>query len=221
MLSQRFGKKSKLHPMAFFLKKLSTAKCNYDTGNRELLALKLPMQEWHQWLEGASHLSTIFTDHKNLEFIKSAKRLNFSQTHWALFFARFQFTISNRPGSRNTKSDSPVSIQPLPEKPAFTCFVGAITWDTDQEIEHTPEVRVQKKQRNMCLPTSEINRSHGFTPPKLLDTLALKEPTNSFRANNGGPVGSKTSTSSSHQAPHVPKPEYPEPCPGAYIFLQP
>lgn len=43
MLSQRFGKKSKLHPMAFFLKKLSTAKCNYDTGNRELLALKLPM----------------------------------------------------------------------------------------------------------------------------------------------------------------------------------
>lgn len=37
ILSQRFGEKLKMHPVAFFSKKLSTAKRNYDVGNRELL----------------------------------------------------------------------------------------------------------------------------------------------------------------------------------------
>ncbi|KAK3528456.1 hypothetical protein QTP70_000132 [Hemibagrus guttatus] len=35
-----------------------------------------------------------------------AKRLNLRQDRWALFFTRFQFTVSYRPGSKNGKADA-------------------------------------------------------------------------------------------------------------------
>lgn len=49
------------------------------------------------------------TDHKNLAYLRSAKRLNPRQARWALFLARFNFTITYRPGTRNTKPDVPLS----------------------------------------------------------------------------------------------------------------
>jgi len=96
-------------------------------GNRELLALKLALEECRHWLEGAAKPFLAWTDHKNLEYIRTAKRLNSRQARWALFFNRFDFTLSYRPGSRNVKPDAlscqfepenapkdPTSILPLP-----------------------------------------------------------------------------------------------------------
>ncbi|KAG5285846.1 hypothetical protein AALO_G00008160 [Alosa alosa] len=37
---------------------------NYDVGDRELLAIKLALDEWRHWLEGA-HPFVVWTDHKN------------------------------------------------------------------------------------------------------------------------------------------------------------
>ena len=65
---------------------LSAAESNYDVGNRELLAVKVALEEWRHWLEGALHPFIVWTDHKNLEYIKQAKRLNSRQARWALFF---------------------------------------------------------------------------------------------------------------------------------------
>ncbi|KAK3531333.1 hypothetical protein QTP70_018132 [Hemibagrus guttatus] len=75
-------------------------------GNRELLAIKLALEEWRHWLEGARHPFLVLTDHKNLEYLRAAKRLNPRQAHWDLFFTRFEFSISYRPGSKNTKADA-------------------------------------------------------------------------------------------------------------------
>ena len=55
ILSQRHGKPAKLHPYAFFSRKLTSAERNYDVGNRELLAIKLAFEEWRHWLEGTRH----------------------------------------------------------------------------------------------------------------------------------------------------------------------
>ncbi|KAL0182333.1 hypothetical protein M9458_021708, partial [Cirrhinus mrigala] len=73
VLSQRQGQPPKTYPCAFFSHKLSPAERNYDVGNRELLAIKLALQEWRHWLEGAQHPFIILTDHKNLEYLCSAK----------------------------------------------------------------------------------------------------------------------------------------------------
>ena len=86
VLSQRQGTKDLIHPIAFFSRKLSSAERNYDVGDRELLAIKAALEEWRYLLEGAVHPILIFTDHKNLEYLRSAKRLRPRQARWALFF---------------------------------------------------------------------------------------------------------------------------------------
>ncbi len=89
VLLQRARSDHKLHPCAYFSRRLSPAERNYDIGNRELLAVKLPLEEWRQWLEGAKHPFLIWTDHRNLTYISEAKRLSSRQTCWALFWALF------------------------------------------------------------------------------------------------------------------------------------
>ncbi|KAL0152565.1 hypothetical protein M9458_052288 [Cirrhinus mrigala] len=79
VLSQRQGQPPKTYPCAYFSHKLTPAERNYDVGNRELLAIKLALEEWRHWLEGALHLFTVLTDHKNLEYLRSAKVLNHRQ----------------------------------------------------------------------------------------------------------------------------------------------
>lgn len=106
VLSQRQGIPEKMYPCAFFSRKLNSAERNYDVGNRELLAIKLALEEWRHWLEGAIFPFTVLTDHKNLEYLLTAKRLNPRQARWALFFTRFNFTVTYRPGSKSTKADA-------------------------------------------------------------------------------------------------------------------
>ncbi len=89
VLSQLFGEPPRLQPCAYCSKKLTPAEQNYDIGNRELLAIKLALGEWRHWLEGANHPFTVITDHKNLQYLRQAKRLNPRQARWALFFTRF------------------------------------------------------------------------------------------------------------------------------------
>ena len=106
VLSQRSTGDAKVHPCAFYLHRLSPAKRNYDIGNKELLAVKLAIEEWRQWLEGAWVPFQVWTDHKNLEYLHSAKRLNSPQAWWTLFFSRFNFHLAYQPGSKNVKPDA-------------------------------------------------------------------------------------------------------------------
>ncbi|CAM4349732.1 unnamed protein product [Leuciscus chuanchicus] len=106
VLSQRSDSDNKVHPCAYFSHRLSSAERNYDVGDRELLAIRLALAQWRQWLEGSSVPFVVWTDHRNLEYIRSAKRLNARQARWSLFFARFDFRISYRPGSKNVKPDA-------------------------------------------------------------------------------------------------------------------
>ena len=141
VLSQRSPKDKKLHPCAFFSKKLDSAERNYDIGNRELLAVKEALEEWRHWLEGAQHPFLIWTDHKNLAYIQSAKRLNSRQARWALFFDRFRFTLSYRPGSKNLKPDalsrqfdpSEKDPDPGPIIPS-ALIIAPVTWEIESIV---------------------------------------------------------------------------------------
>ncbi|KAK3509845.1 hypothetical protein QTP70_014799 [Hemibagrus guttatus] len=144
VLSQQQGNPPVLHPCAFFSRKLSPAEANYDIVNRELLSIKLALEEWRHWLEGAKHLFVVLTDHKNLEYLRAAKRLNPRQARWALFFTRFQF-ISYRPGPKNVKADTlsclhgreEPSEEPEPILPK-KLFVSPISWSEETLPESNP-----------------------------------------------------------------------------------
>ena len=152
VLSQRSEKDGKMHPCAFLSRRLSRAERNYDVGNRELLAVKLALEEWRHWLEGAEQPFIVWTDHKNLEFIRKAKRLNSRQARWALFFNRFSFSLSYRPGSRNVKPDvlsrlfepEPKTKQTEPILP-LNCVVGAVTWPIENEVKQANGVSPSRR----------------------------------------------------------------------------
>lgn len=104
VLSQRHGKPGKLHPCVFFSRKLTTAERNCDVANKELLSVKAALEKWLQWLESATHPFQIITDHKNLEYIKGARRMNPRQARWSLFFTCFSSTVTYRLGTKNHKA---------------------------------------------------------------------------------------------------------------------
>ncbi len=55
VLSQHHGEPPKLHPCAYFSRKLSPVEQNYYIRNWELLAIKFALEEWRHWLEVAVH----------------------------------------------------------------------------------------------------------------------------------------------------------------------
>lgn len=78
----------------------------YDVGDWELLAIKVALEEWRYLLEDAAHPIIIFTDHINLEYLRSAKCPISWQTQWALFFSKFNFHLTYCPGSKYGKADA-------------------------------------------------------------------------------------------------------------------
>ncbi|KAK3538991.1 hypothetical protein QTP86_023598 [Hemibagrus guttatus] len=144
IISQRHGEPGKLHPCAYYSQKLTAAEANYDVGNRELLAIKAALEEWCHWLEGARHPFQVLTDHRNLEYLRGAKRLNLRQARWALFFTRFQFMVTYRPGSKNGKADAlsrrfetaseSALVEPI--LPA-TAILAPVQWNLVEEIQHS------------------------------------------------------------------------------------
>ncbi|KAI2650603.1 Transposon Tf2-8 polyprotein [Labeo rohita] len=56
VLSQHSASDDRMHPCAFFSRRLSPAERNYDIGNRKLLAVKLALEEWRHWLERSKNI---------------------------------------------------------------------------------------------------------------------------------------------------------------------
>ena len=168
VLSQRTASDQKLHPCAFFSRQLTSAEKNYDVGNRELLAVVLALQEWRHWLEGSIHPFIVWSDHKNLSYLQSARRLNSRQARWALFLGRFNFTLTFRPGTRNIKPDALSRQFASPVEDAVgntilpsSCVVGAAGW----EIEGV----VQGAQKDQPVP-------HGCPPNRLFVPPSARSP---------------------------------------------
>jgi len=71
-----------------------------------MLAIIRALDEWRHFLEGAPQKFEIWTDHKNLEYFMTAKKLNRRQACWSLTLARFDFVMHHRPGKTMGKSDA-------------------------------------------------------------------------------------------------------------------
>ena len=106
VLSQQSLEDEKWHPVTFLSKSLSSVERNYEIHDKEMLAIVRALEEWRHFLEGAEHQVEIWTDHKNLEYFMSAKKLNRRQARWSLLLARFDFLLHHRPGKSMGKSDA-------------------------------------------------------------------------------------------------------------------
>ncbi|EAQ90430.1 hypothetical protein CHGG_03079 [Chaetomium globosum CBS 148.51] len=105
VLSQ-YDDNGKLRPVAFFSAKHSSAECNYEIYDKELLAIVKALEEWRPELYGTRESFEIYTDHKNLQTFMTTKQLNQRQVRWAEFLSQFNFQITYRPGSKATLPDA-------------------------------------------------------------------------------------------------------------------
>ena len=104
VLSQ-YDNEGLLRPCAYFSKKNSPAECNYDIHDKELLAIICCLREWESELLSVREFK-ILTDHKNLRYFTTLRRLTERQMRWASTMSRFNFTITYRPGAQAPRPDA-------------------------------------------------------------------------------------------------------------------
>ncbi|KAF8756853.1 hypothetical protein RHS01_03813 [Rhizoctonia solani] len=105
ILSQR-GPDNQLHPIAYMSKSFSGAEANYDTHDKELLAIIKALKEWRIFLEATDKPVQVFTDHRNLEYWMQARTFNRRHARWRIFLSDFNFEIHYRPGKQSGKPDA-------------------------------------------------------------------------------------------------------------------
>ena len=96
----------KLHPIAFYSRKFTAAEINYEIYDKELLAIVSAFEQWRHYLCGAQCPIVVFTDHKNLLYYTTTRKLNRRQARWSMFLADFDFEIKYRPGAQQGKPDA-------------------------------------------------------------------------------------------------------------------
>ena len=70
-----------------------------------MLTIVRSFEEWRHFLEGARHKFEVWTDHKNLKYFWTAKKLNCRQARWSLYLANFDFSLHHKPGWSMGKPD--------------------------------------------------------------------------------------------------------------------
>ncbi|KAL8296565.1 hypothetical protein RB600_001856 [Gaeumannomyces tritici] len=91
------------HPVAFYSRKLTDAEQKWATGQQELLAIIESLEHWRQYLEGASKVFTVLTDHQALKGViqAPARDLRGRLARWVYRLSQFDFNIEHRSGKTN------------------------------------------------------------------------------------------------------------------------
>ena len=100
------GDDGEIHPVAFRSRSLRPSELNYDTHDKELLAVFDAFTHWRHYLEGAGTPIDVVTDHKNLEYFSTTKVLTRRQARWAEYLCHFNMVIRFRPGKLGGKPDA-------------------------------------------------------------------------------------------------------------------
>lgn len=104
ILSQRQDD-GRLHPIAFRSQSFKPAEMNYDTFDKELLAVVDSLKDWRLYLEGTKFPIIIYTDHRNLQYWKDDHTFNRRHARWHTMLPDYDFRIVHRPGVMSTKPD--------------------------------------------------------------------------------------------------------------------
>src|SRR5258707_1668379 len=145
-------KENEIQLVAFFSCSLQGAEKNYDTHDKELLAIFKAFKNWQHFLEGSAEVIDTVTNHKNLEYFTSSKKLSHCQARWAEFLGQFNMKVQFRSGRLGSKLD------------ALTC-----TWDMYMEGDN-----LEPAATNIC-PVFTIEQLAGT--PALAHTGTMEDPT--------------------------------------------
>jgi len=86
-----------------FGRALSGAVLNYDTHDKELLAIFEAFKTWQHYLESRHQTDRHDRYHKNTEYFSSTEMLTRRQARWSGFLSAFNTVIRFRPGTLGEK----------------------------------------------------------------------------------------------------------------------
>ena len=87
---------------------MSSAKCNYEIYDKELLIIVWVFKKWHSKCAEifVEKFIRVINDHRNLEHFMTIKQFNRRQIRWVKFLFEFNFKIKYCSGVQKTKFDN-------------------------------------------------------------------------------------------------------------------
>jgi len=92
--------------MVAYYSSLTALELNYDTHDKELLAIFEAFWNWRHYLEGSASPIDIVMDHKNLEYFSTSTVLSHWQAQWSEFLSQFNLVICFYPRKLGAKPDA-------------------------------------------------------------------------------------------------------------------
>ena len=102
----QYDDEGRLHPVAFYSRKLLPAEMNYQIYDKELLAIVCAFKHSRHYLEFSADITVVLTDHRNLEYFTTTRNLSRRQVRWSEVLSDYNFVIKYRSGSQNAAADS-------------------------------------------------------------------------------------------------------------------
>ena len=98
--------KPRLHPVTYYLATFTPTERNYDIYKCELLAILKAITHWRPYLIWTQEPFTIVTDHANLLYWKSPRKLNQRTARWHEELQDYYFELQHTPGQLHTAADA-------------------------------------------------------------------------------------------------------------------
>ena len=95
-----------VRPVAFYSRTLTAPELNYDTHDKELLAIFEAFRSWRHYLEGSASPVDVVTNHKNLVYFSTSKVLTRRQARWSEYLSQFNLVIRFHPGKLGAKPNA-------------------------------------------------------------------------------------------------------------------
>src|SRR5260221_2103921 len=130
--------------VAFYSHTLQSTEQNYDTHNKELLAIHKVFKSWYHYLEGSAKTIDMVMDHKNLEYFTTTKKLTRQQARWSEFLSQFNLSIHFRPGRLGAKPNA------LTQR--LDIYSESSAMDCNRQLILTPQ-QLEEPHLAMCLGT--------------------------------------------------------------------
>ena len=94
-----------LQPIAYWSRKLTGAEMNYDTREKEFLALVDACQYWRPYLHSNTPFK-LLTDHDSLKYHKTMPKINGRIARWIERMSEFEYSIEHIAGVKNVVADA-------------------------------------------------------------------------------------------------------------------
>ncbi|HBS53358.1 MAG TPA: hypothetical protein DD806_05115 [Flavobacterium sp.] len=110
-------------PIHYASRGLTPAEKNYDTAQKEMLAIVWAVKYFRPYLYGVKF--KIFTDHRNLQWVFDMKDPSCRLVRWRLTLSEYDFEIIYKPGKINTNADALSRINLMTRAGSFKEFEKA------------------------------------------------------------------------------------------------